>query len=140
MRDGFRRFANTILELAGTSPAFLLAVGICLAWALTGPVFHYSDTWQLVIGTITNILTLFMVFLIQHSQNRDTKAIQLKLDELLRGVQGARTHLVHLEDLTDDQLEQLQQEFQHLREHEHRQARANGAGRGAPWPRHEEVG
>ena len=84
------------------------------AWAITGPMFHYSNTWQLIINTGTTILTFLMVFLIQSTQNRDAKAIHLKLDELIRAVEGARTKLVRLEDMTDDELADLQEQFKAL--------------------------
>jgi len=114
MNELFRLFAHRTSQLVGSSWAFMLAVLIIIAWAITGPVFHYSDTWQLVINTGTTIITFLMVFLIQNTQNRDAKAIQLKLDELLRGVKGARTGLVNLEQLSDDDLEHLQKEFERL--------------------------
>jgi len=98
----------------GTSWAFILAVTMIAVWALTGPMFQYSNTWQLVINTSTTIITFLMVFLIQNTQNRDAKAIHLKLDELIKGVKGARTGLVNLEQLSDADLEQLQREFQRL--------------------------
>lgn len=99
----------------GSPWAFLLAILAILAWAAMGPAFHYSDTWQLVINTATTIVTFLMVFLIQNTQNRDTRAMQLKLDELLRGLKGARTSLVGLEELSDEELEHLQKEFERLR-------------------------
>jgi low affinity Fe/Cu permease len=102
----------------GSPWAFLAAVVIVVAWALTGPFFGFSDTWQLVVNTGTTIVTFLLVFLIQNTQNRDAKAIHLKLDELLRAVEGARTGLVDLEDLTDEQLEQLHRQFQRLRKRE----------------------
>lgn len=114
MNELFRRFSQKTAHLVGTSWAFILSVGVILAWAITGPMFHYSDTWQLVINTGTTIITFLMVFLIQNTQNRDAKAIHLKLDELLKGVKGARTGLVNLETLSDDELERLQQEFERL--------------------------
>ncbi len=85
-------------------------------WGLTGPVFHYSDTWQLVINTATTVITFLMVFLIQNTQNRDTKALHLKLDELLRGVGGARTSLVNLENLSDEELDGLQKQFERIKQ------------------------
>ncbi len=100
----------------GSPWAFGLAVLLLVLWLLTGPIFHYSDTWQLVINTVTTIITFLMVFLIQNTQNRDTKAIHLKLDELLRGVKGARTGMVSLENLSDEELDRLQSEFEGLRE------------------------
>jgi low affinity Fe/Cu permease len=91
------------------------AVLIIFLWLASGPVFHFSDTWQLIINTGTTIITFLMVFLIQNTQNRDAQAIHLKLDELIRAVQEARTELVDLEDLSDEQLNQLQQEFERIR-------------------------
>jgi low affinity Fe/Cu permease len=99
----------------GTPGAFLLALAAIVVWAVLGPVFHFSDTWQLVINTGTTIVTFLMVFVIQNTQNRDTKALHLKLDELLRGVTGARTSLVDLENLSDEELDRLQREFERLR-------------------------
>jgi low affinity Fe/Cu permease len=114
MNELFRLFAQKTSQLVGSSWAFILAVLIIVAWAITGPVFHYSDTWQLVINTGTTIITFLMVFLIQNTQNRDAKAIHLKLDELIKGVKGARTGLVNLEQLSDADLERLQKEFERL--------------------------
>jgi low affinity Fe/Cu permease len=116
MHDFFRKFAAAISNATGTPWAFAIAALIIIVWGVTGPLFGYSDTWQLVINTGTTIVTFLMVFLIQNTQNRDAKAIHLKLDELLRGVAGARTGLVDLEDLSDDELDQLQKEFERLRE------------------------
>ena len=116
MHEFFRKFAHKISELVGTPWAFILAVVVIVVWAVTGPIFGFSDTWQLVINTGTTIVTFLMVFLIQNSQNRDSKAIQLKLDELLRAVGQARTGLVDLEDLSDEELQQLQEEFRRLHE------------------------
>jgi low affinity Fe/Cu permease len=99
----------------GSPWAFLIAAASVVMWGLTGPVFHYSDTWQLVINTATTIITFLMVFLIQNTQNRDTKALHLKLDELLRGVAGARTSLVNLENLSDEELERLQKQFEQIK-------------------------
>jgi low affinity Fe/Cu permease len=110
--------------MAGSPWAFLVAVLSILLWGLTGSVFHYSDTWQLVINTATTIVTFLMVFLIQNTQNRDSKAIHLKLDELLRGVKGARTSLMNLEDLSDDELERLHQEFERLRSRDQHKQKA----------------
>ena len=115
MRDVFRKFAHRASDLMGSPWAFLVAVATVIAWAATGPVFDYSDSWQLVINTGTTIVTFLMVFLIQNTQNRDAKAMHLKLDELLRAVKGARTSLVNLEDWTDDELKNLHREFQRLR-------------------------
>jgi low affinity Fe/Cu permease len=118
MKNLFRKFAQAASQAVGSSWAFILAVLIILVWALTGPMFHYSDTWQLVINTGTTIITFLIVFLIQNTQNRDAKAIHLKLDELIRAVEGARTHLVELEALSDEELDQLQEQFKRLRKSE----------------------
>jgi low affinity Fe/Cu permease len=101
--------------MVGSPWAFLIACLAIVIWGALGPIFHYSDTWQLVINTATTIVTFLMVFLIQNTQNRDTKAIHLKLDELLRGVKGARTGLVSLETLSDEELDNLQKEFDRLK-------------------------
>ncbi len=116
MNEAFRKLAAKVSNWMGSAWAFTIAFLTIILWIVTGPIFHFSDTWQLVINTATTIITFLMVFLIQNTQNRDAKAMHLKLDELLRGVQGARTGLVDLEDLTDAELEKLQIEFQRLRE------------------------
>jgi low affinity Fe/Cu permease len=115
MNNAFRKFAHMTAEWVGSSAAFFLAVLVIIAWAATGPMFHFSDTWQLVINTGTTIVTFLMVFLIQNTQNRDAVALHLKLDELLRAVKGARTQLVHLESWSDEELADLQKEFERLR-------------------------
>jgi len=114
MRQAFRIFANRTAEWVGTPGAFGLGLGLIVLWALTGPVFGYSDTWQLVVNTATTIVTFLMVFLIQNTQTRDTRAIHLKLDELIRGVKEARTAMVALENSTDEELAELQAEFDRL--------------------------
>jgi low affinity Fe/Cu permease len=116
MNEAFRRFSNKTSEIVGSSWSFIVAVLVILVWFFTGPMFEYSDTWQLIINTGTTIVTFLMVFLIQNTQNRDAKAIHLKLDELLRAVEGARTGMVDLENFTDKELQQLQEQFQRLRE------------------------
>jgi low affinity Fe/Cu permease len=115
--EGFRRCASGAAAAVGNKWAFLTAVLLVIVWGLTGPTFHYSDTWQLVINTGTTIVTFLMVFLIQNTQNRDAKAIHLKLDELIRSVKGARNHLVNLEEFTDDELANLQKQFEQVRRH-----------------------
>ena len=112
--DFFRKFAHRTSSGVGSPWAFTFAVIVILVWALTGPIFHFSDTWQLVINTGTTIVTFLMVFLIQNTQNRDATAIHLKLDELIRAVKGARNKLVDLEELSDEELEALRQEFHRL--------------------------
>lgn len=114
MGEIFRKFASAIAHASGSYWTFIVAVTIIVAWAVTGPAFGYSDTWQLVINTGTTIVTFLMVFLIQNTQNRDARAFHLKLDELLKGVKGARTSLVDLEDLSDEQLDDLQKYYERL--------------------------
>jgi low affinity Fe/Cu permease len=114
MRDIFRSFAARVSERVGSPAAFLIGLGLIVVWGVSGPVFHYSDTWQLVVNTATTIVTFLMVFLIQSTQNRDARAIHLKLDELLRAVKGARTAMVALETSTDEELAELQGEFERL--------------------------
>src|SRR6266478_4250916 len=126
MNEPFRKFSQAASQLVGSSWAFILAALIILVWGITGPLFHYSDTWQLVINTGTTIITFLMVFLIQNTQNRDAKAIHLKLDELLRGVEGARTHLVDLEALSDEELDRLQEQFKRIRHAEGEDVRSTG--------------
>ena len=117
MRESFRKFANRVSAIVGSAWVFLLALTIVAVWGITGPVFGFSDTWQLVINTGTTIITFLMVFLIQNTQNRDAKAIHLKLDELIRAMAKARTELVDLEELSEADLEKLQQEFHELHAH-----------------------
>lgn len=114
MKKVFRRIANRMSNWAGSAFVFLGAAFLVIVWASTGPVFHFSDTWQLVINTGTTIVTFLMVFLIQNTQNRDTKAMQLKLDELIHVTKGARSHFVGLEDLSDEELKELDNEFKKL--------------------------
>jgi low affinity Fe/Cu permease len=114
--ESFRRFAQRTSEIAGSPWAFVASACLVVLWAVTGPLFHFSDSWQLVINTGTTIATFLTVFLIQNTQNRDAKAIHLKLDELIRAVSGARTSLVNLESLSDDELCRLQDEFHRLHE------------------------
>lgn len=116
MSEPFRKFAQKMALMVGSPWAFILAVVVIGVWAVTGPIFRFSDTWQLVINTGTTIVTFLMVFLIQNTQNRDAQALHLKLDELLRAVKEARTGLVDLENLPDEELQRLQQEFHRLRE------------------------
>jgi low affinity Fe/Cu permease len=116
IEERFRRFAHATAEVVGRSSAFLTALVIILGWGVTGPLFHYSDTWQLVINTGTTIVTFLMVFLIQNTQNRDARAIHLKLDELIRANKNARDSLLGLESMTDPELARLQLEFEELRD------------------------
>ena len=114
--DAARR-ASSVL---GTPAAFALACATILIWGITGPLFGYSDTWQLVINTGTTIVTFLMVFLVQNTQNRDARALHLKLDELLRSVKDARNRLINLENCTDDEIDQIERQFKALRRREER--------------------
>jgi low affinity Fe/Cu permease len=107
----FSTAAQWISRECGRPWAFLGAVAIVLIWAMTGPLFHYSDTWQLVINTGTTVVTFLMVFLIQHTQNRDAAAVQLKLDELIIAIADARNRLVTVEDLSEEELDRLKQDY-----------------------------
>ena len=112
----FHKAANAASAAVGSASAFVIATLIVLLWAVTGPLFHYSDTWQLAINTGTTVVTFLMVFLIQNTQNRDARVTQLKLDELIRAVSGARNALVDMEHMSDEELARLQTEFEHLRD------------------------
>jgi low affinity Fe/Cu permease len=107
----FDKGAQRTARQTGRPATFVLAVAVVLVWAITGPIFGFSDTWQLVINTGTTIVTFLMVFLIQNTQNRDTEALQLKIDELIRVTERARNRLINLEDLTEEQLDQVKQEL-----------------------------
>ena len=113
--NAFRVFARRSSIILGSAWAFAGAVLVILVWILTGPTFHFSDTWQLIINTATTIITFLMVFLIQNTQNRDAKAVHLKLDEIIRALKGARNELVDLEELSDEDLKKLEQQFQRIR-------------------------
>jgi low affinity Fe/Cu permease len=107
----FTRVAKETSKAAGHPSTFGVALAIVIVWAVTGPVFHYSDTWQLVINTGTTVITFLMVFLIQNTQNRDSAAMHLKLDELLRAVQGAEDSMANLEDRTEDELDRMKAHY-----------------------------
>lgn len=111
MSDMFRKFSHQISIVLGKPWAFIVAILIVLLWALTGPLFGFSDTWQLVINTGTTVITFLMVFIIQNTQNRDAKTIHLKLDELIRASTKARNRIIDLEDVTDNEIKKLQDEF-----------------------------
>ena len=116
MKELFRRLAEKAAHAVGSYWAFLIALLTIVVWAITGPYFNYSDTWQLFINTGTTIVTFLMVFLIQNTQNRETRIVTLKLDELLRGVEGARTGMVELDHMSDEDLERVQHEFAGMRD------------------------
>src|SRR5688500_16390435 len=110
----FNTFSTVVTSATGTPAAFLIATCVILVWGITGPIFNFSDTWQLVINTGTTIITFLMVFVIQHSQNKDTKAIQLKLNELIAANADASNRLVSIEDLTDAELNVIKKFYTHL--------------------------
>jgi low affinity Fe/Cu permease len=122
----FARFARWTSAISGRPKTFIIAVLIILTWAVTGPIFKFSDTWQLVINTGTTIITFLMVFLIQSTQNRDTEALQIKLDELIRAVRGARNEVLDLEEMDEEQLNQIRKEYLDLADHarHHRELRS----------------
>lgn len=127
MKDFFHRAAQAAANIVGSPTAFALAVGAVVAWAVTGPLFRFSDTWQLAINTTTTIVTFLVVFLVQNTQNRDAKVMHLKLDELIRASKDARDSLVDLEDLSEDEILKLEYEFRRLHEKAvARLARAHG--------------
>jgi low affinity Fe/Cu permease len=111
----FRRFAQRVSHIVGSPWAFLAALLVVLVWLASGPEYRYSDTWQLAINTGTTVVTFLMVFVIQHTQNRESQVTQLKLDELIRAVELARNELVDMEDLSDEELHRLQKQFEELR-------------------------
>jgi low affinity Fe/Cu permease len=119
MSVGFTRFARRVSAETGRPVTFVLAFAVIVVWAVTGPVFRFSDTWQLVINTGTTIVTFLMVFLIQTTQNRDTQALQIKLDELIRAAKGARNEVIDLEEMDEAELDQIRQEYLKLAEHAH---------------------
>ena len=115
-RDAFHHISQGVSNKLGSPTAFALAVLLIVVWIFSGPIFGFSDTWQLVINTSTTIVTFLMVFAIQNTQNRDAKAMQLKLNELIKGSRGARTEFVDIEDLTDTELDVLQGQFKTMHE------------------------
>lgn len=116
LNERFRKFSICVARFAGTPVAFTISLLIIVVWAIVGPIFKFSDSWQLVINTSTTIVTFLMVFLIQNMQNRDAKAIHLKLDELIRAIKGARNNLVMLENLSEEELEILERQFSKIAE------------------------
>jgi low affinity Fe/Cu permease len=121
LNEGFRKFSVMAATALGSPWLFVLNVFLIVVWLAAGPIYHYSDTWQLLVNTATTVFTYLAVFLIQNTQNRDAKAVHLKLDELISSVAGARNRLVNLEDLSDQEISELQQQFQRL----HQRAREN---------------
>jgi low affinity Fe/Cu permease len=113
--EKFQTFATRVSAWVGTKWAFMLALAVIIGWALLGSFFHYSDTWQLVVNTATTIVTFLMVFLIQNTQNRDAKAIHLKLDEVIRSIRRASNTMMDIEKLSDEELEELSAQFENIR-------------------------
>lgn len=113
-KDFFERFANLMTSFTGSSTAFLAAFSVIIIWAVTGPIFNFSETWQLVINTGTTIITFLMVFLIQKTQNKDSKAIQLKLNELIAASEKASNRMVDIEDLTEEELDGLHEYYEKI--------------------------
>src|SRR5512147_3213308 len=120
----FGHFAARVSRYVGSSWLFMAAVALVLIWGITGPIFHYSDTWQLVINTATTIVTFLMVFLIQNTQNRDARAIHLKLDEIIRSIRHAHNDMIDIEKLSDQELEELAKTYERLREESERRHKA----------------
>lgn len=120
MTNRFRRMADVTASVVGSPWTFAATVVLTALWLLIGPIFGFSDTWQLTMNTAASQLTFLIAFLLQNTQNRDTRALQLKLDELIRATAGARPQLMHLEELDDDQLEALKSEFERLRDRKNR--------------------
>ncbi|HEV8358888.1 MAG TPA: low affinity iron permease family protein [Candidatus Thermoplasmatota archaeon] len=114
LRAVFASLANRASRLTASAPAFAAALGVVVMWMVTGPLFGFSDTWQLAINTGTTIVTFLMVFLLQHAQNKDTLALQLKLNELIAATEGASNRLIDIEELTDEELDALRVKFEHL--------------------------
>jgi low affinity Fe/Cu permease len=131
-RSQFTRFAKGTARVTGRPSAFLLAVGVILVWLITGPLFHFSDTWQLVINTGTTVITFLMVFLIQATQNRDAEAVQVKLDELLRSTAGAHNALLDLEELEEHELDQILDGYRRLAQTARANLRTGGLDTDAP--------
>ena len=128
----FTRLARETARFTGRPLTFILAAGVIVVWLVTGPIFHYSDTWQLVINTATTVVTFLMVFLIQNTQNRDTEAVQVKLDELLRAHAGAHNALMDLEELEERELDAIRAGYQRLAAAARKQLREGGGDIGAP--------
>jgi low affinity Fe/Cu permease len=119
----FSRFAARTATIVGSAWVFLIACAMIALWLISGPYFHYSDTWQLIVNTATTVITFLMVFIIQNTQNRDTRAINLKLDELIRAMNRAHNEMINIEKLSDEELEELAHHYERIREEcDHRAA------------------
>ncbi len=128
----FNRFAKSIARATGRPVAFAVALGVVLIWAISGPLFGFSDTWQLVINTGTTIVTFLMVFLIQNTQNRDTEAVQIKLDEIIRVLDGAHNALLDLEELEEKELDRIRSDYANLAKHARKDLKLGRTDTGAP--------
>lgn len=131
-KSGFTRFAKWTARATGRPSSFIIALTVIAIWAITGPIFHFSDTWQLVINTSTTIITFLMVFLIQNTQNRDSEAIQIKLDELIRAIEGAHNALLDLEELEEDDLDRIRADYEKLAEMARAELRRRGKDTNVP--------
>ena len=120
MSQRFQAFATQCSTLVGTRWAFFAAAAVIVIWIISGPYFHYSDTWQLVINTATTIVTFLMVFLIQNTQNRDARALHLKLDEIIRSIHHAHNNMINIEKLSDEELKVLAEQYERIREESER--------------------
>jgi low affinity Fe/Cu permease len=140
LRGSFTRFAKWTARSSGHPGTFGLALGTIVLWAITGPIFGFSDTWQLVINTATTVVTFLMVFLIQNTQNRDGAAVQLKLDELVRAMKGAQNSVLSLEDMSEEDLERLKTKYTELAERARRKQKKAERKRPEPKPRNPKQG
>ena len=129
---GFHNFARQSSRLTGRPVSFVIAALVILVWGITGPIFHFSDTWQLVINTGTTIVTFLMVFLIQNTQNRDSEAVQIKLDELIRATKDAHTAVLNIEELSEEELDRLKSGYRKLAEEAVKKMRAGKSDLGTP--------
>ncbi len=138
LSERFRLFAKRIADYSGSFRVFLAALAVVIVWGITGPFFHFSDTWQLVINTGTTIVTFLMVFLIQNTQNRDSKAIHLKLDELIQATKKARDGLIEAEDLSDEQMKKLHEQFIRMEKKKESAGKDKGADKSGRKPQAKE--
>jgi low affinity Fe/Cu permease len=129
---GFHNFARVSARLTGRPVSFVIAASVILVWGVTGPIFHFSDTWQLVINTGTTVVTFLMVFLIQNTQNRDSEAVQIKLDELIRATKDAHTAVLNIEELSEEELDRLKCSYRALAEEALKKMRAGNSDLGIP--------
>jgi low affinity Fe/Cu permease len=131
-KNGFSKFSTGLSTMTGRPVAFVIAVVLVAVWAVSGPLFHFSDTWQLVINTSTTIITFLMVFLIQNTQNRDTAAMQIKLDELIRALSGAHNALLDLEELEEKELTRFRKRYEQLADEARAALRSGGTDTDSP--------